>query len=251
MVPEFKNMGEVLHYVKETMILDVSELVSPLNTPEVLQALYPPKPGIYLQTDGTCIHEFRTDAPIFDMNAFSELNKNTVMPSMYAFRSMTPEQRRYFENMPLKYPHPLTTLEQVLTVEGGICDHKGELLSKLSRLKRIRRYLTDTPSYQKQLTAFARIMICRILMQECPHARVGLLDNAANVVRREYHQLFDSGAFDNLFTNTRMSIRRLIDQDVFNIFTIKDMQHHVLIAKSMDYRIFEYYQMKFAEIDDD
>ena len=249
MVPQFKSMSEVMSYVKETMILDVSELISPLNIPEVLEALHPPKPGIYLKTDGTCIHQFRHEDPIYDLAQFTELNKNTPLPSIYALKAMSYHQRRYFENMQFNRPAPLTALDQVLRADG-VCDHKGEILSRLSRLKRVQHHLTDTPSYTRQLAAFARIMICRILAQECPYVRIGLLDNTTHIVKHHYLSVFDDGMFDSLFTHVRMSIRRLIGEDVFSIYTLKDMQHHILISKSMDYRIFEYYQMKFGQDDE-
>ena len=250
MVPEFKNMSEALQYVKQTMILDVSELACGLNRPEVIEAIYPPKPGIYLKADGVCIHQFRDDSPIYDLSQFVEANKNNPIPSMYALRAMTPLQRKYFENMPMNHPPPLTTLAQVLHVQDGVCNSRGELMSRLSRLRRIAHHLTETPSNQKKLSDLARVLVCRILKQECPHARVGLLDDTSCIIKGQYLPMFYEGEFDNLLHHARMSIRRMVGEDVFSIYTVQDAQHHLRISKGMDYRIFEYYQIKFGQDDE-
>lgn len=212
---DFKNLSEVLNYVKEATVIDLMSHVMSLDDEPFLKALVEPTEGLYLIgsiepfIDKSKVYypkAFHGD-PAMQIKDFSKLAAlkddivNANFETVITYRDLVLKSK-YIKKEPTV---PVTALKVAISI--------------------VEQYLTSISRFSKR---------------KHPKYRLEYL------IKQEYQYLVITDEYMHAFENLLDQVMAFVGDDHWNIYFTKIKGTNLIIEKAIDYRIFTFYQNHFA-----
>ena len=215
---EFESMSDLIQYSHSSLVLDLRNYIGACSAPAYQETLLPPPAGIYLKGE---------PYPLVDMSklhfARPTLHKNLQHPQL----------------KPLQSLHDLTPNIDVVDGDGGVVLHGLDIY-------KFKNLLTDTPGYKYQAIRAACYFGVKALSQLCVHSNVRPPFDYRSIFKPEAYDLVEDESLD-VFNHLKYAIASFVGDDELFLYYIKLYRCTLMIQKNVDYRVFEYYRIKFAE----
>lgn len=215
---EFESMSDLIQYSHSSLVLDLRNYIGACSAPSYQETLLPPPPGIYLKG---------ATYPLVDMS------------------------KPHFARPTSKKNHPQPQLKPLLnlgdvTPNIDVVDVEGNVVLQGLDIYKFKNLLIDTPGYKYQAVRAACYFGVKAISQLCIHANVHPPFDYRAIFKPEAYGLVEDESLD-VFNQLKYSIASFVGEDELFLYYIKMTQSTLLIQKNVDYRIFEYYRIKFAE----
>lgn len=208
---DFKSITEVLNHNKEVTVIDILSHVMSLDEDPYLKALVPPAEGIYLL--------------------------GSIDPILY-------KDRMYYEMKTGKS----IEFAKILKINDDIVDETGRIIVSLKDLKTKARFFKHEPSVPSVGIKIAIAVVTRYLGTLCRHTRhVHDRIRIDKYVRPEYQEMVDKEEFVHGFERLLDLVTDFVGRDTWNIYFYKLRGTSLVIEKSVDWRVYRYYETRFEE----
>lgn len=208
------NPNKLLDKIQSVMVIDLLEEVSVLEE-ELLQALVPPPPGIYV--------------------------KNTLKPIIDYTKTY------YTKQDYLQRPIQCASLEEVLALKSDILNHEGETVLEYKQVMMRKNMLFNEPTLPVVGIKLMISMVLDYLTTIAPHTRCLKYERQEQLVREEYHHLIDSDTFEQKFEKILDTIFDFVNEDVWHIYFTRIKGSTFVLEKVVDYRIYRYHELEMLK----
>lgn len=215
---EFESMSDLIQYSHSSLVLDLRNYIGACNTPAYQETLLPPPAGIYLKGE---------PYPLVDMS------------KLHFARPTSHKNLQHPQLKPLQSLNDLTPNIDVVDGDGGVVLHGLDIY-------KFKNLLTDTPGYKYQAIRAACYFGVKALSQLCVHSNVRPPFDYRTIFKPEAYDLVEDESLD-VFNHLKYAIASFVGDDELFLYYIKLTQSTLMIQKNVDYRVFEYYRIKFTE----
>ena len=250
MVPLFDNFQEVLNYVKSTLAVSLLQYARYTQGSAIEGILLPPEPGLYIDEGRYKLLAF--DQPYYDVIAFRTINAKAnggnpyLMPSKHVIAKMPPELRKqYAAYNQHKLPRPINTVDDVVQAVGGLCDRYGNIVLSGTVIAMYSKRLCTVGSMLGRHMQLVRLYTANTFCSMTEYTRNAQTDSYASVIKPEYLQSAQEGYLNPFFGYLNKTLTDFVGEDQQCLYFFKHTEDQILIEKSMDFRIYEYYRYKF------
>lgn len=213
---DYDNLSDVLNEIDEVMVIDLLEYALSIDS-KYIDMLEEPKKGIYLSGSIKPLM-------IFDNNKFY---------SKSLFRIEGSE---------------LTNLSMIMNSSEDIVDYNGEIVLSFSDKMKKKKYLLSEPNVPIVLINVALTIADNYLSSICEFSKTQYVNMSLNnLIKPEYHKLIEDEVFERLFRKLTNKISLFIKNDTWNIYFYKQRGTSLIIEKSIDWRVYRYYEMMLEE----
>lgn len=200
----------------EILILDLMEYISGIDKDPYFNALVEPTPGVYLPGSLDPIMSFSN-------------------PCYPASKMCIPE-------------YAITSIEGMLACGESIVNSKGNLIGDVRKIRRIVKHMTDKPQLPVIMLKVMMGVLTNYLGNLCRETRFSFnVSNYHKYIRPEYEYLLIEEAYETAMDDLIMDINKFVGRDTHHIYFTKLQATSVVIEKTIDYRIYEWYQYKARE----
>jgi hypothetical protein len=209
-----KCLSEVLEHNKEVLIIDLLDHVTCVED-HYLKALVEPTKGIYIT--GSIEPFIKETGPYFMRELF---------PS----------------------PKGEVSYLDILSTKSDILDSSGTQVISGKDLVLKRKFLSLKPSIPVVAMKAALAVVDDYVTSVCRKANRNRTYNLYNLVKPEFHStIVAKDEFMHVFERLLDQVMKFIGDDTWNIYFIKVKGTSLIIEKSVDWRIYRYYEMTFKE----
>lgn len=261
---DYKDLTEVIHHVEGTLVISLIDFAYALEDGiqdipagmRLVDTLHPHTPGLYIpgefepllkeseqyytkqSVDGVAL----TPKPTAHMegklknadNSITDFKTSAFRGSVVDTASLVPIPKKHFLDIP--------------TLDSDIHLSDMTMICSRMRLKQIKKYLKPVPTIPSMAIKMAVAVIKERLELYCPHTTsTSLRYNQRSLVQPEYHHLIDQGEYTNAFFDLNDKLIDFTRNAEWNLYFLRLQGTSLVITKGLDWRIYEYYRMKFEK----
>lgn len=236
---DFKSLNEIMDKVTAVLVIDLASHAMMLDEQLHLAALEEPIQGIYLTGS--------IDPFISLDNKYYLRSKYNLLQQQIHQQSITPEAGK------IKYTqrqYCITNVDDIFNLTEDLVDSDGTTVITPTDIKRKRKYMFDKPTVPAVGIKLASIVGLRYLSTMCPYTKnKNSVYRIDSLVKKEYHpELYKKEyEFQVALHDLVDEIMKFIGDDTWHIYFHKIKGTALIIEKTIDWRIYEYYRMKFEE----
>ena len=222
---EYTSLEELIASNKEAVIFDINKHVIRVlsKLPNYLDALQETPDGIYIGGNIEPIINF--DLPYFYKD-FSGANEKTRI-------------KDFKEN-----------LDEVLTSGKDIVNASGKIVLQANTARIIRKLMLKEKPSTAMLSKMAICMVLSYLNSLSEYTRINYSEyRFENLVKKEYNEVKYEQIFEAAFDDLLLEVRDFVGKDRYNFYFYSVKQSSLIIEKSVDYRIYDWYRIKLEEIE--
>ena len=214
---DYKNLEEILAQCESVIAFDVLHHALNLSE-ECLNTFEPPEEGIYI---------VGAIEPIIS-------SKKT-----YHFRSEY-EQRL-----------AIVDFKDILKRGEDILDQEGQLVITGRNIKLRKKYLSLTPSIPVTAIKVGIAVVTKYLNSLNRHTRSqGIGYRLNRFVKPEFQHWIDNEEYEHEFEELLDEVSKFVGKDTWHIYFSRVKSTTLLIEKTIDYRIYKYYEQLFSTTDE-
>ena len=165
-------------------------------------------------------------------------------PNTYLKGQMLPvfqKGRLYFTKKGLATNTPITSLDGLTET---IYDYAGNVVIPPNVMRNKDRYLSGTPTMPLQTAMVLEAYIKYYLEQMCPYRQMGGSAKAlCSLFNEQGQEMFEEGTIERILEPVGKVVRDFVGRDTWHIYFVKLEADSVFIEKTIDYRIYQYYEM--------
>lgn len=168
-------------------------------------------------------------------------------PGVYMKGQLLPVLRSgqaYFTESGYSSQKPVTALDGV---KEAIVDSNGVVVIPRFMMQQQKQYLQSSPTLPFQtallLEAYARYHIALCSPHVTPGGMSGYARSVHNLFDSSFYKMIDEGYLDTAMQPFVNTLNRFMGPDVWHIYFIKLTNSDLVIEKTTDYRIVEYYKL--------
>jgi len=217
---DYIDINDVLRTTNEVLVIDLLEHALHLEYDPYMISLKDPQPGIYLAGSVDPIIKGNTD---------------------YYYRSSLLNDKTKILNF-----------EDILNTNEVIVDKDNKIIITPSDIKQKKKYLSLEPTVPSMAIKLAREVAIIFLNSLCKHTKINIeRTDLSKYIKEEYHNLIETEAFESELEKLWLDILKFVNSDTWNIYFIKSKNTTLIIEKSIDYRIYDWYRIKFEKEETD
>jgi hypothetical protein len=200
----------------EILVLDLMEYVTFIDKDPYFDALIEPASGVYLAGGFD---------PIMSMD-------NPCYP---------------ISKMGMEY-FAITTIEGMLRCKEVIVNNKGVVIGDVNKVRRIVKHMTNEPQLPVVMLKVMMGILTNYLSNLCTRTRHNInVSKYYRYIKPEYEYLITEERYETVLDNLIMDIIKFVGKDTYHIYFTRLKGTSVIVEKTIDYRIFEWYQYKAKE----
>lgn len=214
-----KTLSEVLEQTKEVMVIDLLDHVTSIEE-QYLNALVEPTEGIYVT--GSIEPLFKPDQT-YCMKAITTPGDLTIIP-----------------------------YNTILASKYDVLDKNGNLVISAKDLFLKKKFLSNKPSVPAVAIKAALAVVDDYITSVCRKANRNRCYNLYSLVKHEYHSsMVSKDEFMHVFERLLDQVMKFIGNDTWNIYFVKIKGTSLIIEKSVDWRVYRYYEDLFKAEEND
>lgn len=200
----------------EILVLDLMEYITYIDKNPYFDALVEPTPGVYLSSSLDPI--------------------------------MSPSNPCYPASKMGMTEYAITTVESMLTCSEGVLNSRGTLIGDVRKIRRIVKHMTDKPQLPVVMLKVMMGVLTNYLSNLCRRTRHSInVSNYYQYIKPDYEYLIVEESYETIMDDLIMDIHKFVGRDVHHIYFTKLNGTSVIVEKTIDYRIYEWYQYKAKE----
>lgn len=142
----------------------------------------------------------------------------------------------------------ITGLQGLKECKEPLVNSKGVTICTAAELKKAIKHMTDTPTLPVNMLKVMLAILNTHLTTMCVKTRTRISSSSyQHLVRPEYQHLIEDDSYVIALDQLLLDINQFIRNDTFHIYFTKLLGTSVIIEKTIDYRIYEWYQYKAKE----
>lgn len=210
---EPKTLAEVLEQTKEVIVIDLLDHVTSIEE-QYLNALVEPIEGIYVT--GSIEPLFKPDQT-YCMKELINAGDLSIIP-----------------------------YNKILSSKSDILDRNGNLVITARDLFLKKKFLNTKPSVPAVAIKAALAVVDDYVTSVCRKANRNRCYNLYSLVKPEYHSsMVSKDEFMHVFERLLDQVMKFIGNDTWNIYFVKTKGTSLIIEKSVDWRVYRYYEDLF------
>jgi len=227
---DFKNLTELLKHNKEVMVIDLLKETLSIDEDPYITSLQQPVEGLYL------VGSFE---PILEQGQPYYLYKDMQIVGNVVQYQNTP-------TIP-----DVTNVEALIKAKSDIFDAKGKLVITAKDLYKYSRHLKKKPTIPANAIKVAILVICNYLNSLCRYTNVKSPKyTLESLVKDEYHNLIYNEEYAKAYELTLDKVMEFVGKDTWHMYFYQIRGTSLVIEKTVDYRIYEWYRQKFEKEED-
>lgn len=200
----------------EILVLDLMEYITHINKDPYFEALVEPVKGVYLPG---CLD------PVMSLD-------NPCYP---ASKIGIPQ-------------FAMIDISSMLACGEDVVNSKGTLLGDVRKIRRIVKYMTDQPSLPVVMLKVMMGVLTNYLSNLCARTRHNInVSKYYRYIKPEYEYLIIEESYETAMDGMILDINKFVGKDTHHIYFTRLKGTSVIIEKTIDYRIYEWYQYKAKE----
>jgi len=210
---------ELLEINKEILIINILDYVVAIDSDPYLISLKDPEEGIYLTG---------SMEPIFSKSNFY-ITKDKF-------------------NKPMLLANDILDLETILSATNDVYDISGNLIMTAEDIRKKSKYLRLAPTIPVIGVKMGVATVLKYLNSLCVYTHVSSSKyNQESLVKEEALHLVNSEEYDIAFESLLDRVAKFIGKDTWHIYFYKVRGTNLIIQKTVDFRIYQWYQWKIEK----
>lgn len=215
---DFKDMSQVLNHVEEVLVIDLMEHVTSMEE-KYIDALIDAPKGLYIVGN---------IEPLL-------LDSNTYYP-----KSLYPNPKRR-----------IAGLTDLVSYSDDIVNAQGETVVTLKDLILKAKFLKQEPTVPVIAIKAAISVVEQYLTSSSWYTKRSHPQHRLEfLVRSEFQDMVVNDEYFDVFQRLRKQVMSFVGDDQWNIYFTKVKGTNLIVEKSIDYRIYCYYENIFKEQDE-
>lgn len=169
---------------------------------------------------------------------------NPLPPGTYLKGQLLPvfkPNTHYYTESGLLKNTPIVALEDH---KEAILNVRGEIAIPRYAMQNKAKFLSSEPTMPLQAALLMEAFAKYYLESICPYATHNhYAKNLYNLIARESHHMVDDGFIDRAMESLADDIRQFVGKDIWHIYFVKLGTDTVHIEKTIDYRVYKYYEL--------
>jgi len=239
---DFKSMEEVYAHVDETLVVDL--LKHALSLDEKYSAmLKDADKGLYLPGDFE--PTFRQDKLYFRKAGMAM--STTGVPEIIAHEETSLAKKAIKGGVMDMSTNPPIALEGLSKIVDDIYDQDFNLIMSAKDMSKLGRHLKVDPTIPANAVRMAMGIIQSTVHTMCRHSTPGFHSHRPDRLVKPELDIDVYGEFENAFERLLVQVHNFIDCNHWNFYTYRLRGTTLIIQRGLDWRIAEYYRMKFEK----
>lgn len=262
---DYKDLSEVLHHVEGTLVISLLDYAYALeDTIEDLprgmplaNTLYPFTPGLYIPGEFEPLLKDTGEQYFTKLSVDSVLKQKKPTAHMEGMLKNADNTVTEFKTSAFRgsvvdtgslIPIPKELFLSIPKMNSDIHLSDMSMVCSRMRLKQVGKYLKPEPSIRAMSIKMAIAVIKERLELYCPHTTsTSLRYTQRSLVQPGYHHLIDQGEYMNAFFDINDKLIDFTRNAEWNLYFMRLQGTSLVITKGLDWRIYEYYRMKFEK----
>lgn len=224
---DFKNMAEVAGYNEETLVLDLLQHAMALDDEPYVKALVPADKGLYLLGS---VEPLLRDSEKYYYQ--SQMSPDPLKPGIYNFDNAL----------------PIKDLGKVSKYPDDVVDVHGKVVLTARDIRSKGKYFRTEPTVPSTAIKMAITVVQRYLGTLCRHtSHIHTNYRMETLVKEEYSYLIDNDEYMHAFERLLDQVMHFVGKDTWNIYFCSIKGNSLIINKSLDWRIYRYYELTLTE----
>lgn len=212
-----EDANKMLIKTKETLVLNLLDHVVNLDDLYRVDCYEEPRKGIYLS--------------------------GSIDPIFYA-------DSKYFWKNDQSVNIPILNIHELLTTFRTVIDSTEKVIIRGDTLFKQRKFLQTQPDIPVMAIKAAVATIIKYLNSLCSFTHVNDISyNLYRLVKNEYRDLVNNDEFDVIFYDLVSKVQDFVGEDTWHIYFYKVRGTSIIIQKTIDYRIYDWYRIKYGTED--
>ncbi len=217
---DYTNLSDVLNETVEVLVIDLLEYALTLDS-KYLDMLEEPEKGVYISGSIKPIIKFHKHI-YFPISLY---NENTAR---------------------------LTNYDSIMICNEDIVNESADVVLTLKDKHNKKKYLLPEPNIPITAISLALTMSDNYLSTLCEFSRKQYVTlNYDKLIKQEHLLYLDQDKLEMIFRKLLNKISLFIRNDLWNIYFIKQKGTSLIIEKSIDWRIYKYYEMMLEDNSED
>jgi len=226
---DFKNLSQALAHVQEVLVIDLLQHAMSLEEDPCGRGLLPSPKGLYILGNFEPIL-LESERYYYKTQLLSSGGKGDV----YDFK-----ESPYIKD-----------ISKIAKFADDVYDISGKVVLTSSDIRTKGRFFRTDPGVPVTAIKMAIAVIQRYLGTLCRHtSHIHSASRMDQLVRQEYQYLIDNDEYLIGFDNLISQISQFVGNDHWNIYFYKVKGTTMVITKSCDWRVYDWYRMKFQDQD--
>lgn len=216
---EFKNLNEVLESIESVFVIDLLHHALSLEEQPYLGALVEPEEGLYLP------------------GSIDPILRKRVK---YYFRS------DYAKGITIK------TFDNIFDRKEDILDDNGVIVISQNHLRLKKKYITEQPTIPSVAIKVAISVALKFLNGLSRYTNINISPyHLHRFIKPEFSELIEREEYDHAYEELLDELSDFVGKDTWNMYFFKIRGTNLIIEKSVDYRIYKFYEQLFVDQSDD
>jgi cobalamin biosynthesis Mg chelatase CobN len=224
---DFKKIEEIYQHVEETFVVDLIKHALSLDEEHTAPLIEPDK-GLYLPGN-------------FEPTFYEE-------QTYYAKSGLVYDQTTKGVTVNTAASTPIKNLDMIPKLFEDIYDSKMNMIMPAHDLRRLARHFKRAPTIPAIAVRMAIGTVQKTVSTICRHSCAGYQRYRPDLlVKPEFVELVNNDEYMHAFETLLDEVQAFINKDHWNFYTYRIRGGTLIIQKGLDWRIAEYYRMKFEQ----
>lgn len=239
---DFNNLAEIYAYTEETLVVDLVKHALSLEE-EHIAPLIESEPGLYLPGNfeptflEKNVYYRRAGMAMTDGRAPSILDDEETSKSKRKVKGTVVSQNGTV---------PIADVYAIPSMGDDIYDAAFNLVMSGRDLRRLSRHFKKMPTIPAMAVRMAIGITQKMVSTMCRHSSNGYTRYRPDrLVKPEHIELINSDEYMHAFESLLDEVQAFIGKDHWNFYTYRIRGGTLIIQKGLDWRVAEYYRMKF------
>ena len=153
----------------------------------------------------------------------------------------------YYARKDFQKRKAIKSLDHVIDLDDDIYDDQKNIVMSRRFINNKKKHLTTRPKISISAIFAIRACILNYLYGVCRYARVGLRLSPESFIIDDFIDKLNEKSMESFFSEILEEIHDFIGEDTWHIYFCRTKNTVLVIEKSIDYRIFDWYRLKEQE----
>lgn len=169
-------------------------------------------------------------------------------PGIYRVGDVEPvivNTKRYYSQKITKNNHCVSTpITDFNSVTDTVIDEIGNVILPSFVMKNKEHYLRNEPTVPSKGLMIVELLVKKYIESISPWCKHSMYNNRLlNHFKPEASDIFNDGQIENLCESLFTQVSNFIENDIWHVYFVKFMGLDLVIEKTQDWRIIEYYRL--------